>query len=102
MQNMVAMLPFMVPACKQPAAEDPSSPSGLHNSVGLAAAACRAAILQARSPGGILAEWAKQALAAYAEPQAAPAYDCFVTNWNQYATAQHHAQVSLHAVAASL
>ena len=88
MQNIVTVLPFMVPACEQPAAEDASSPSGLHNSIGLAAAACRAAILQARSPGGILGEWAKQVLAAHAEPQTAPAYDCFVTNWNQYATAQ--------------
>ena len=88
MQNIVTVLAFMVPACEQPAAEDASSPSGLHNSIGLAAAACRAAILQARSPGRILGEWAKQVLAAHAEPQTAPAYDCFVTNWNQYATAQ--------------
>ena len=53
---MITVLPFMVPAGEQPASEHPSCPSSLHNSIGLAAAACRAAILQMRSPGGILAD----------------------------------------------
>ena len=84
MQNMLSALPVVVPAPAEHKPKVAANDQSLHESIGLAAAACRASILQMRQ-GQMLGEWTKCALAAYAElpPSPPAAVDVFLTNWNQ-------------------
>ena len=89
LQNNQAPLPVVIPSPEQPAPAEPETPRSLQHCIGLAAAACRAAILQLRAPGQVLAMMAQYSQAPYLEgplPRS-PCSDVFITNWNQCAQA---------------
>ena len=82
-QNMMTALPVVIPA---PAEHTLGDAASLHDSIGRAAAACRASILQMRQDQ-MLGEWTKCVLAPYDDLPTSPpaAADIFLTNWNQCA-----------------
>ena len=85
LQNLVSPLPIVIPPPGSSGADDADHPDSLNQSLGVAAAACRAAILQLRSPGEILATCGKYAQAPYADvpmPQF-PAADLAFSNWDR-------------------
>ena len=84
-QNMVMPLPVVVLPDKLPQPEHAATLDALLHSLGLAAAACRAAILRVPT-GQILDRWVEQAGFPFrpAPPQS-PAPDVYLANWNQYA-----------------
>ena len=82
---MIMPLPVVVPPDGVPQSEHTATLDALLHSLGLAAAACRAAILHVRT-GQILNHWVEHAGFPFrpASPPP-PTPDVFVTNWNQYA-----------------
>ena len=85
LQNLVSPLPIVIPPPGSSGADDADHPDSLKQSLGVAAAACRAAILQLRSPGEILAMCGKYAQAPYADvpmPQF-PVADLAFSNWDR-------------------
>ena len=92
MQNLTLPLPLAVPHAEGVPSGSPDDLAGLQYSLGLAAAACRTAVLKIRSPGEILAKLVGMALTLFPEQCSRsgggwhthmPPADLLQTNWNE-------------------